>query len=94
VWMNNLQTLPSDFYPKSAVASVAGLGGTAAAAASILYNWGTGRVVDLAGYTPVFVVAGLLGPAGLVAVTLLAGRISPIPLAQLQRTGMSLRKSA
>jgi ACS family hexuronate transporter-like MFS transporter len=93
VWMNNLQTLPSDFYPKSAVASVAGLGGTAAAAASILYNWGTGRVVDLAGYTPVFVVAGLLGPAGLVAVTLLSGRISPIPLAQLQRA-TSLRKSA
>ena len=28
VWMNNVQTLPSDFYPKTAVASVAGLGGT------------------------------------------------------------------
>ena len=31
VWINNLQTLPSDFFPKSAVASVFGLGGTAAA---------------------------------------------------------------
>jgi ACS family hexuronate transporter-like MFS transporter len=81
VWMNNVQTLPSDFYPKSAVASVAGLGGTSAAAASILYNWGTGRVVDFAGYTPVFVVAGVLGPAGLLALALLAGRIAPLQIA-------------
>ena len=47
VWINNLQTLPSDFFPKSAVASVFGLGGTSAAIASVLYNWGTGRVVDV-----------------------------------------------
>jgi ACS family hexuronate transporter-like MFS transporter len=80
VWMNNLQTLPSDFFPRTAVASVAGLGGTAAAAASILYNWNTGRIVDTVGYTPVFVVAGLLGPAGLIAVFLLAGRIAAVPL--------------
>ncbi len=77
VWMNNLQTLPSDFFPQTAVASVAGLGGTAAALASILYNWNTGRIVDAVGYAPVFVVAGLLGPAGLIAVHLLAGRIEP-----------------
>jgi ACS family hexuronate transporter-like MFS transporter len=80
VWMNNLQTLPSDFFPRSAVGSVAGLGGTAAAAASILYNWNTGRIVDAVGYTPVFVVAGLLGPAGFIVVTLLAGRIQPAPI--------------
>ena len=78
VWINNVQTLPSDFFPPSAVASVAGLGGTAAAAASILYNWNTARVVDAFGYTPVFVVAGLLGPLGLMAVILLAKRIEPI----------------
>jgi MFS transporter, ACS family, hexuronate transporter len=78
VWINNVQTLPSDFFPQSAVASVAGLGGTAAAIASILYNWNTARVVDTFGYTPVFVIAGLLGPAGLVAVTVLAGRIQPV----------------
>jgi MFS transporter, ACS family, hexuronate transporter len=83
VWMNNVQTLPSDFYPKTAVASVAGLGGTAAAAGSILFTWGTGRVVDAVGYTPVFIVAGALGPAGLAAVMLLAGRIAPLPQNQL-----------
>ncbi len=78
VWINNLQTLPSDFFPKSAVASVFGLGGTSAAIASVLFNWGTGQVVDAMGYTPVFVVAGVLGPIGLAATLLLAGRIEPI----------------
>jgi ACS family hexuronate transporter-like MFS transporter len=80
VWINNLQTLPSDFFPGSAVASVAGLGGTAAAVASVLYNWNTGRVVDLMGYTPVFVAAALLGPLGLGAVLLLAGRIQRVEI--------------
>ena len=80
VWINNVQTLPSDFFPQSVVASVAGLGGSAAAAASILYNWNTAVVVDAVGYTPVFVVAGLLGPAGLLAVTLIAGPIQRVQI--------------
>jgi MFS transporter, ACS family, hexuronate transporter len=78
VWINNLQTLPGDFFPKSAVGSVFGLGGTAAAVASVVFNWGTGRVVDAMGYTPMFVIAGVLGPLGLVATVLLAGPIVPI----------------
>lgn len=85
VWVNNLQTLPSDFFPRSAVASVFGLGGTSAASASVLYNWGTGRVVDAVGYTPVFVVAGLLGPVGLIVTLLLAGRIAPLTPGELRR---------
>jgi ACS family hexuronate transporter-like MFS transporter len=84
VWINNLQTLPSDFFPKSAVASVFGLGGTAAAVASVIFNWGTGRVVDVAGYAPVFVVAGVLGPVGLAATLVLAGRITPLAPADLK----------
>jgi ACS family hexuronate transporter-like MFS transporter len=80
MWVNNLQTLPSDFFPGSAVASVFGLGGTAAAVASVLYNTGTGQVVGTFGYTPVFVVAGLLGPVGLALTLLLAGRIERVPV--------------
>ncbi len=79
-WINNLQTLPSDFFPGSAVGSVFGLGGTAAAIASVLYNWNTARVVDAFGYTPVFVAAGVLGPLGLVLTLLLAGRIERVPV--------------
>jgi ACS family hexuronate transporter-like MFS transporter len=84
VWVNNLQTLPSDFFPKSAVASVFGLGGTAAAAATFMYTWGTGRVADSIGYAPVFVVAGILGPLGLIVTILCAGKIAPIPREELR----------
>jgi len=80
VWINNLQTLPSDFFPSAAVGSVFGLGGAAAALASIIFTWGTGQVVDVFGYTPVFFVAGLLGPLGLVVTLWLAGRIAPLAI--------------
>jgi MFS transporter, ACS family, hexuronate transporter len=80
VWVNNLQTLPSDFFPGSAVGSVFGLGGTAAAIASVLYNQGTGHVVGTFGYAPVFVVAGVLGPLGLALTVLLSGRIERVAL--------------
>jgi MFS transporter, ACS family, aldohexuronate transporter len=82
VWVNNLQTLPSDFFPNKAVASVFGLGGAAAAVASVLFTWGTGRVVDAVGYTPVFLVSGALGPLGLVVTLALAGRIAPLAIQQ------------
>jgi hypothetical protein len=38
------------------------------------------------GYAPMFVVAGVLGPLGLVVTVLLAGRITPIPRSQLKDT--------
>jgi ACS family hexuronate transporter-like MFS transporter len=80
VWVNNLQTLPSDFFPNTAVGSVFGLGGAAAAVASILFTWGTGQVVDAFGYTPVFLTAGILGPLGLVVTVALAGRIQALTI--------------
>ncbi len=96
VWINNVQTLPSDFFPKRAIASVAGLSGTAAGLSSAAYVFGTGYLVDyfkahgLANpYTPVFVLAGILGPLGLIATFSLAGRIQRLPL-HLQRVERSL----
>ncbi|MBK5257416.1 MAG: MFS transporter [Vicinamibacteria bacterium] len=80
VWVNNLQTLPSDFFPSSAVGSVFGLGGLAAAIASVVFNWGTGQIVDAFGYTPVFLIAGVLGPLGLIVTLWLAGRIGSISI--------------
>ena len=82
VWVNNLQTLPSDFFPNTAVGSVFGLGGAAAALASVLFTWGTGQVVDAFGYTPVFLVSGVLGPLGALVTLLLAGHITSVNIRQ------------
>jgi ACS family hexuronate transporter-like MFS transporter len=75
VWINNVQTLPSDFFPDKTVASVAGLGGTGAGIGSMIFIFTTGWVVDHFSYVPVLVTAGLLAPLGTAVLFGLCGRI-------------------
>ena len=63
-----------------------GLGGLAAAIASVLFTWATGRIVDNYGYTPVFLIAGVLGPVGLVVTLGLAGRIGSVVVEPKEQT--------
>jgi len=80
VWINNVQTLPSDFFPSNAVGSVAGLGGTGAGIGSMIFIFTTGWVVDHFSYTPILVTAGVLAPIGTLVLCLVAGRIERITL--------------
>jgi ACS family hexuronate transporter-like MFS transporter len=80
VWINNVQTLPSDFFSDKAVASVAGLGGVGAGVGSMIFIFGTGWIVDHFSYVPVLVVAGLLAPFGTLVLFALSGRIGPVSL--------------
>jgi ACS family hexuronate transporter-like MFS transporter len=82
VWINNVQTLPSDFYPSEAVGSVAGLGGTGAGIGSMIFIFTTGWVVDHFSYTPILITAGLLAPIGTIALFALAGEIKKVPLSE------------
>ncbi len=79
-WINNVQTLPSDFFPARAVGSVAGLGGTGAGIGSMIFIFTTGWVVDHFSYTPILVTAGILAPVGTLVLFAFAGRISRIPV--------------
>lgn len=78
VWINNVQTLPSDFFPKSAVGSIAGLGGMGAGVGSIIFTYTTGWVIDNFSYTPILVAAGILAPIGTVILFALAGKIQKV----------------
>src|SRR6266850_6334885 len=80
VWINNVQTLPSDFFSDKAVASVAGLGGTGAGIGSMIFIFSTGWVVDHFSYVPVLVTAGLLAPLGTLVLFALSGRIERVSL--------------
>lgn len=80
VWINNVQTLPSDFFSDKAVASVAGLGGTGAGISSMIFILSTGWIVDHFSYVPVLVAAGLLAPLGTMILFALSGPIERIPL--------------
>ncbi|MDT4966084.1 MAG: transporter, family, hexuronate transporter [Acidobacteriota bacterium] len=86
VWINNVQTLPSDFFSDKAVASVAGLGGTGAGIGSMIFIFGTGWVVDHFSYVPVLVTAGLLAPIGTLVLFALSGRIERVSLKPTLRT--------
>lgn len=80
VWINNVQTLPSDFYPSKAVGSVAGLGGTGAGIGSMIFVFTTGWVVDNFSYTPILVAAGLLAPIGTIVLFALSGTIRKVSI--------------
>jgi ACS family hexuronate transporter-like MFS transporter len=80
MWVGNVQTLPSDFFPKELVGSVAGLGGTGAAIGSMIFTLTTGWIVTHFSYAPVLTIAGLLAPIGTTVLFCLAGRIQRISL--------------
>lgn len=82
VWINNVQTLPSDFYASNAVGSVAGLGGTGAGIGSMIFIFSTGWIVDNFSYTPVLVTAGLLAPIGTIVLFVLAGNIKKVSISR------------
>lgn len=80
VWINNVQTLPSDFFSDRAVASVAGLGGVGAGIGAMIFTLTTGWVVDHFSYVPILVAAGLFAPLGTLILFTLAGPIRRVPL--------------
>jgi ACS family hexuronate transporter-like MFS transporter len=74
----NLLTLPSDLFPRAAVGSVVGIGGTAGAIGGMLIAKFVGYVLDLSGsYAPIFAVAGGAYLVALLALHLLSPTLSP-----------------
>jgi ACS family hexuronate transporter-like MFS transporter len=66
-WINNVQTLATDFFPNDLVASVSGLAGAGAGVGAMIFTLGTGWVVDRLGYAPILILSGLLIPLATVA---------------------------
>ena len=75
----NLYTLPSDLFPRGAVGSVVGIGGTVGAIGGMVMAKYAGYVLDSIGsYTPLFAVAGSAYFVALAAVHLLSPRLERI----------------
>ncbi len=75
----NLYTFPSDVFPKQAVASVVGIGGTAGAIGGMLMSKYAGWVLDSIGsYTPIFVVAGTVYLLALAVIHALSPRMEAV----------------
>lgn len=78
-WIVNVITIPSDCFPKQDVGSVAGIGGTAAGIASILFTLLIGWIVDNFSYTPVYLIVGAMGPIGAILFFTIIRRIERVP---------------
>ena len=76
--INNLQTLPSDFFAGKSVGTLAGLGGTSAVGGIILFSTWLVPALTKTSYVPFFMMGALLVPVGILSVFLLAGRIERV----------------
>jgi len=68
-------TLPAEVFPKGAVGTITGFGGTLGSLMGALSQLYIGKVVDAYGFTPVFVACGGLYPLALMLVFVLIGRL-------------------
>lgn len=77
VAINNIQTLPSDYFAGGAVGSLAGAGGTSAVLGTLVTTWLV-PVMTPHGYGPIFALAGALVPVGVAFIWLLGGTQAPV----------------
>ena len=84
-------TLPAEVFPRTAIATVTGLGGALGSWMGALAMLTTGHVVDAYGFTPIFIACAVLYPIALLLVYVLIGKLgvvrqiapeSPVPQPQ------------
>ena len=79
----NLYTLPSDLFPRAAVGSVIGIGGTVGALGGMGMALFTGYVLDTTGsYAVLFAICASAYVLALLAVHLLTPRLAPVRIAE------------
>ena len=78
-WSANLYTIPSDMFPKGAVGSVVGIGGTAGAIGGMLMAKFVGYMLQTTGsYAVIFAVAGSVYVIALLVIHLLSPRLAHV----------------
>jgi MFS transporter, ACS family, hexuronate transporter len=75
VAINNIQTMPGDYFAGGAVGSLAGIGGTAAVAGTLITTWLV-PVMTRHSYAPIFALAAAIVPLSLLSILFL-GRGMP-----------------
>jgi len=80
-WSANLYTIVSDVFPRKAVASVIGIGGTAGAVGGMIFSLYVGQVLQRIGtYMPIFIVCGSLYLIALLIIHMLTPRLAPVAI--------------
>jgi ACS family hexuronate transporter-like MFS transporter len=78
-----IQTTCTDLFPKKVVGSVSGLAGSFGSFGAMLFSLLAGQIIQNFGYTPVFVMVGLIHPIAFVLIMLLVRNFVQVkPLSQ------------
>jgi ACS family hexuronate transporter-like MFS transporter len=75
----NALAFPPDVVPKNMVASVWGLASMGSGFGGMLFSWLSGRMIDLYGYTPVFMAYGVMPLIAAGLVLFVMGPLKPLP---------------
>lgn len=79
VVINNIQTLPSDFFSGKSVGTLAGMGGTSAVAGVLIMIWLV-PVITKISYVPFFLMGASMVPLGILAIYFFSGKIQRVDL--------------
>jgi len=77
-WSTILQTLAADMFPSRIVGSVAGLMGCIGTYGAMIFSAVVGYLIQEAGYTPAFLIAGVLHPVSFVLLFVIIRKIEPV----------------
>jgi len=83
VMINNIQTLPSDFFSGDSVGTIAGIGGLSAVAGVLVFSTWLIPALSRVSYIPVFLMGGGLVPIGICLLFFLCGTIRRLDPPQL-----------
>lgn len=74
-WVNNVQTLASDYFSINEIGRVTGMAQTGAGLGAITFTMLIGWIVDHFSYSPVLVIGAILAPVATLSVLILGGKI-------------------
>ena len=77
VAIGNVQTIPGDLFDGRSVGSLAGIGGMAAVAGTLITTWLV-PVMTKVSYGPIFILVSALVPLSLLSLWFVTGRIAPV----------------
>ncbi len=77
-WVNNIQTLPSDYFTSREVGRITGMAQTGAVLGTLAFNTLIGWLVDNISYSPALVIGGILGPLATLSIFIFGGEIKKI----------------
>lgn len=74
-WSTIVQTLAADMFPSKIVGSVSGLMGCVGMYGAMLFSLGIGFIIEKFGYSPAFLISGLLHPLSFILVFVIIKKI-------------------